>query len=47
MGSNVFVMTLDREKIDAFYTYLQLVTGEVDITSERVNEYIKKDYINI
>ena len=44
LGSNIFTMTLDREEIGAFYTYLQLVSGEIDKNSDIVSEYINKGY---
>lgn len=47
MGSNIFTMTLDREEIEAFYIYLQLVAGEIDKKSNVVSEYINKGYIYI
>lgn len=46
-GSNVFTMTLNREEISAFCTYLQLITGEIDINSNAVNEYVKNGYLHI
>ncbi len=45
LGSNVFTMTLYREEIAAFYTYLRLVTGEIDKNSDVVGEYANKGYI--
>ena len=44
MGSNVFAMTLYREEIRVFYTYLQLITGEIDEKADSVSEYINKGY---
>lgn len=47
LGTNVFTMTMDREEIQAFYVYLQAVTGEIDKKGELVGEYIDKGYLYI
>ena len=43
-GSNMFTMTLGRKEIDILYTYLQLVTNEIDVSSEKVKLYIDKGF---
>ena len=48
LGSNVFTMTVDREEIGAFYTYLQLITEEIVfalIKSIGVNTSLSRTFI--
>lgn len=47
MGGNTFSMRLNEDEIEAFYTYLQLITNEIEPYNERVKVYMQKGIIYV
>ena len=45
LGTNQFSMTFDRSEIDALYSYLLLVTGEIGETDERITKLVSAGII--